>query len=223
MQLTLLSSPMLFTLQNISLTYHSILTNYSLLQSHKISELSSIKTSIILLPSGIALAVPNELITWLLIKRQNNNCILDFLCKPSWDFSKKEKCNSIIQKWQMYFQASDCNLNLLDNNYLSIKPTYMKDSTWLKLLGHLNSLYARATRAITNHAPIGKYCLRFFPRENSNCLCKIYPIKSRHHILYKCRRYNNLLESWYGVFELFCHIPWITDFFIKKRYYIIYS
>ena len=91
----------------------------------------------------------------------------------------------------MYFQASDCNLNLLNNDYLPIKPTYMKDGTWLKLFGHLNSLCARATRAITNHAPIGKYCLRFFPRENSNCLCKTYPIKSRHHILYECRRYTN--------------------------------
>ena len=106
-----------------------------------------------------------ELITWLLIKKQNNNCILNFLCKLSWDFSKKEKCNSIIQKWQIYFQASDYNLNLLDNNYLSIKLTYMKDGTWLKLLGHLNSLYARATRAITNHASIGKYCLSFFPKK----------------------------------------------------------
>ena len=141
--------------------------------------------------SGIALAVPNELITWLLIKKQNNNCILNSLYKLSWDFSKKEKCNLIIQKWQIYFQASDCNPNLPDNNYLPIKPTYMKDGTWLKLLGHLNSLYARATRAITNHASIGKYCLRFFPKENSNCLCKTYPIKSRHHILYECRRYNN--------------------------------
>jgi len=93
------------------------------------------------------------------------------------------------------FQASDFKenyfLNLLDNNYLSIKPTYMKGGAWFKLLGHSNSLYARATRAITNHTPIDKYYLRFFSKENFNCLCKSYPIESRHYILHECRRFNN--------------------------------
>jgi len=45
----------------------------------------------------------------------------------------------------------------------------MKGSAWLKLLGYSNSLCVRATRAITNHTPIGKYCLRFFSKENFNC------------------------------------------------------
>ena len=74
----------------------------------------------------------------------------------------------------MYFQALDYKgnhfLNLLDDDYLPIKPTYMKSGTWLKLLGHLNSLCVRATRAITNYTPIDKYCLRFFHRKNFNCL-----------------------------------------------------
>jgi len=78
------------------------------------------------------------------------------------------------------FQALDFKgdyfLNLLDNDYLSIKPTYMKGGAWLKLFGHSNSLCARVTRAITNHAPIGKYYLRFFPKEKFNCLCKSYSI-----------------------------------------------
>ena len=43
------------------------------------------------------------------------------------------------------------------------------------------------SRAITNHAPIGEYCLRFFPREEFKCLCRFYPIESRHHILYERR------------------------------------
>jgi len=56
----------------------------------------------------------------------------------------------------------------------------MKDSSWLKKISHSNSLYARATRAITNHASIEEYRLRFFPRENFSCLCRTYSIESRH-------------------------------------------
>ena len=54
-------------------------------------------------------------------------------------------------------------------------------------------LCARATRAITNHAPIGEYQLRFFPNEEFNCPCGLYPIEMRQHILYECKRFN---EYW---------------------------
>ena len=70
-------------------------------------------------------------------------------------------------------------LKLLDNNYLSIKPTYIKDRFWLKLVGHLNSLCARVTRTITNHTSIREYCLRFFLKENFSCLYRNYLIESR--------------------------------------------
>jgi len=43
------------------------------------------------------------------------------------------------------------------NNYLPIKLSYIKSRPWLKLIGYSNSLYIRATRAITNHMPIGEY------------------------------------------------------------------
>jgi len=36
-----------------------------------------------------------------------------------------------------------------------------------------------ATRAITNHAPIGEYRLRFFPNEEFRCPYEKYPIESR--------------------------------------------
>ena len=40
--------------------------------------------------------------------------------KTSWDYSRKDECDSIIQKWQMYFQASDYKgrsfLDLNDDN-----------------------------------------------------------------------------------------------------------
>ena len=99
----------------------------------------------------------------------------------------------------MPFQASDYKgnhfLDLLDNDYLSIKPTYIKGGTWLKLIGYSNSLCVRMTRAITNHTSIGKYHPRFFPKENFNYVYRLYPIKSRCYILYKCRKYNNYWNS----------------------------
>ena len=48
-------------------------------------------------------------------------------------------------------------LDLLNNNYCSIKPTYIKDDTWLKIFGHLKSLCVRAATAITNYTPIEEY------------------------------------------------------------------
>jgi len=90
--------------------------------------------------------------------------------KASWDFNKKEECNDIIKNWQMTFQVSDLKrkqfLDLLNDELNTIKPSYTKESPWIKHFRHSNSLYARATRAITNHAPIGEYHLKFFPKED---------------------------------------------------------
>jgi len=86
----------------------------------------------------------------------------------------------------MTFQASDGKgkkfLDLLDNNFNTIEPAYTKGGPWLQVFGHSNSLCVHATRAITNHAPIGEYRLRFFPNKNFKCLCNNYSIKSRRHI-----------------------------------------
>ena len=117
-----------------------------------------------------------------------------FSCKMSWDFSKKSQCNNIANIWKMTFQALNFKrkqfLDLLDGDDNIIEPSYIKDGAWLKYFGNSNSLYARASRAITNYAPIGKYRLRFFPREEFRYPCGMYFIKSRHHILYECRRFN---------------------------------
>ena len=125
------------------------------------------------------------------------NPISLFPCKMSWDFNKKSQCNNIANIWKMTFQASDFKgkqfLDLLDGDDNIIEPLYIKGGAWLKYFGHLNSLCARASRAITNHAPIGEYRLRFFPREEFRCPCGMYPIKSRCHILHECRRFN---EYW---------------------------
>jgi len=81
-------------------------------------------------------------------------------------------------------------LDLLDDDYNIIEPFYAKGGPWLKAFRHSKSLYICILRAITNHAPIGEYRLRFFPREEFRCPCGLYPIKSRCYILYECKRFN---------------------------------
>jgi len=96
----------------------------------------------------------------------------------------------------MTFQALDYKeKKFLNIDDLPVKPTYSKDGTWLKLIGHSNTLYTRMTRAITNHASIGEYHLRFFSRESFACSCREYSIKSRNHILHNYRRFNNYWNS----------------------------
>jgi len=113
----------------------------------------------------------------------------------------------------MTFQASDTKekyfLDLVDGNDKPIKLLYIKGGLWLKFFGHSNSLYTRATRAITNHAPISEYRLRFFPREDFSCPCRLYPIESRHHILHKCKRFNNY---WNPRRDLISHFVLFLEF-----------
>ena len=82
-------------------------------------------------------------------------------------------------------------MKLLDNNLLPIKPLLANGGLWLKYFGHSNLLCIRATRVIVNHVLIGKYRLRFFSWEEFKCLYSLYPIKTKHYILHKYRRYNN--------------------------------
>ena len=115
-------------------------------------------------------------------------------CKISWDFCKKTNSDDIINQWKMTFQASDGKgnhfLDLLDDNFNPIEPLYIKSGPWLQSFGHSNLLCARATRAITNHAHIGKYHLRFLPNMDFSCPCNNYPIESRRYILHECKRFN---------------------------------
>ena len=115
----------------------------------------------------------------------------------SQEFSKKEECNNIVKKWQIYFQVSDFKekhfLNLNNNNNQSIHLTYSKDGAWLKHFGLSNSLCIYITRLITNHTPIDKYKLKFFPNKLYTCLYGNFSIKIRSHILYK---YVQYIKSW---------------------------
>ena len=96
--------------------------------------------------------------------------------KISWDFCKKIDSDNYINLWKMTFQVSDGKgnqfLDLMDDNLETIKPSYTKEGPWLQAFGHSNSLCTRAMRAITNHTPIGRYCLQFFPKEEFKCLCR---------------------------------------------------
>ena len=106
-----------------------------------------------------------------------------FPCKSSWDFCKKSEWDSILSQWKMTFQASNSKernfLDLLSDDLFPIEPLCSKGGPWLLQFGHSNSLCAQASRAITNHAPIGEYQLRFFPMESFICLCGLYPIESK--------------------------------------------
>jgi len=86
-----------------------------------------------------------------------------YSCKISWDFCKKSDSNDIINQWKITFQASEGKgkhfLNLLDDDFNTIELSYIKGGLWLQIFGYSNSLCAHATRAITNHAPIGEYRL----------------------------------------------------------------
>jgi len=114
--------------------------------------------------------------------------------KNSWEVSKKDECNSIVKKWQMYFQASDYKrkhfLELNNDDNQPICPTYSKGGAWLKHFGFFNSLCACITRLITNH---GEYRLRFFPNKPFTCLCGNFSIETRAHILHGCVQY---MKSW---------------------------
>ena len=127
------------------------------------------------------------------------NLIPIFPYRSSWDFSKKNECDYILNSQKMSFQVSDDKdqhfLELLDSDSKPIELSYSKDGLWLKFFGHSNLLCTRASRAIVNHASIGKYQLRFFSQEDLKCPCGLYPIETRQHILHEYRRYNNYWNS----------------------------
>ena len=89
------------------------------------------------------------------------------------------------------------------------------------MFGHSNSLCVRVLRAITNHALIGEYRLRFFPREEFKCLCGVYSIESRRHILYDCSRFNsywNLRRDSLSHFVMFLKANPNTFAFLDNTY-----
>ena len=147
----------------------------------------------------------------------------------------------MIKEWHTEFKILNLKernfLNMLNNNLSNIESSYIKGGPWIKNFSFLNSLY---TWAITNHAPIKEYQFIFFPREEFSCLYRVYPIKTRCHILYDCRRFNkywnprrdmlwNTLDTNIFLFLLSIFLDfiflffWISFFFLlmMKRHMIL--
>jgi len=103
-----------------------------------------------------------------------------------WDYSKKVECDDIANIWKMTFQALEGRgkqfLKLHNNDSNDIEPSYITGGPWLQTFRHSNTLCVHAMRAITNHAPIGEYKLRFFSKKEFKYSYGIYPIESRRHI-----------------------------------------
>jgi len=118
-----------------------------------------------------------------------------FLCKLSWDFERKSKCNNISKIWKIMFQMFNAKgrhfLDILDDDLHPIESLYTKGGLWIKYFRYSNFLCAWDIRAIINYTSIKEYCLCFFLNKDFSCLYGIYLIESRCHILYKCRRFNN--------------------------------
>ena len=93
--------------------------------------------------------------------------------------------------FQVLDQKGQQFLGLVDDKDNPIEPSYINSGSQLKFIGHSNSLYTKATRAIINHAPISEYRLCFFLKEDFKYPCGHYPIKSKHHILHEYQRFNN--------------------------------
>ena len=70
-------------------------------------------------------------------------------------------------------------LNIVNFNLEPIVPTYIKGDPWLKYIDFSNSLCARVMKTITNHTPISKYHMRFFPNQDFSCPYSRYPIESK--------------------------------------------
>jgi len=116
-------------------------------------------------------------------KTKKYDLVLIFPYKSSWEFNRKNRYDEILNNWKITFQASDDKeryfLDFLDNNLNPIELSYSKGGSWLKFFDHSNSLCARATRVITNHAPIEEYHLKFFSQEEFSYSCEQYLIKIR--------------------------------------------
>jgi len=69
---------------------------------------------------------------------KSSNPMPVYLCKMSWDFSRKSECDDILCIWKMTFQALDGKrnhfLDLLNVNFNVIKPSYAKGGPWLHVI-----------------------------------------------------------------------------------------
>ena len=93
---------------------------------------------------------------------------------------------SYLDAWRTVFNRPMVQgrhfLTLRGKNRKLLQPSYSKGGSWLTHFGQSVTLCARATRAILNHALIGKYRQRFFPTECIQCLCGHCQVETWRHI-----------------------------------------
>ena len=110
-------------------------------------------------------------------------------------FSKKKECNLILESWQQSFKDSKKKgqlfLEFEDDNEKVLKPTYSKGGSWLPHIGISNSICARFTCMMLEHAPIGEYRQRFFSNTPIHCPCGEADVEMREHIFMQCKRYDS--------------------------------
>jgi len=109
------------------------------------------------------------------------------------DALSQKNSKACLDEWSMEFLRGETRgrnfLTINTEQHKEATPTYTKGGTWMSHLGHSISLCARATRAISSHAPIGEYRARFFPQETCACPCGQSNIETRLHILTECTRF----------------------------------
>ena len=101
----------------------------------------------------------------------------------SLDALRSKSVLSCLDAWRTAFNCLTVQgrhfLTLKGKNCKPLQPSYSKGGSWLTHIGQPVTLYARATRAILNHAPIGEYRQRFFPAECTQCPCGHCQVETR--------------------------------------------
>ncbi|KXN85394.1 hypothetical protein AN958_11366 [Leucoagaricus sp. SymC.cos] len=125
----------------------------------------------------------------------------------SMSYLHKRTTNSCLKQWQHTFRI---NTQYRGHSFLMLRskhfqgdiilPQYHNGGSWLRELRTLYSLDTSdlpvtnfnvvicAICAITNHAPIGTYQSRFFPKESTRCRCGFW-MESCKHIILNCPLY----------------------------------
>lgn len=99
----------------------------------------------------------------------------------------------MLDDWQVLFQSPadhGCSFCMLfDSADRPLAPLHLSGASWLQHTGGCHGTAARLTQAVSRHAPIGSYHVRFFVDELISCPHCHAILKTVDHIIYKCPHY----------------------------------
>ena len=104
-------------------------------------------------------------------------------------FARKDCAARMLEEWrQLSLRREHVGKGflLLRNGGKRLEPTHVKGGPWMAAFGSNRQLCARAVRAITGHAPVGVYGLRFKKLETERCRHCGARQESVKHILDAC-------------------------------------